>query len=351
MKHILYFVVGLITFGACNYGSEWDGYKEELVGGPIEMIIVSPSSGTLYIDSKLPTLSYYVAPLGAADTTVSWTSDKPEVLKVDSVTGVLSWGTPTNTDVTISAVSNSNSAVFGTCVFSVRNARGRYRYVDLRKQIGVWMLDRNLEASTKAEDGFNATPTLNNTWYGDYYQYGNNDPVANMEKGGEDGHGGNWFYENGRKMYGGYPSYDPWWDNTYDGFVDWSDPANLPGGMEGWRLPTKKELEDLAYWMDENNFRDAVSKGAAKVLKQELAFGPGGLVGGELNNLPYSQGDAGQMYSAYIWSSDYDPVSQKAWALKVNSSEVKVLELSTIGIACPIRLVCDAANFDEEETN
>lgn len=348
-RFFLLYMLGLISLSSCDYDTGWDGYKKDLIGGPVEMIIVSPSSAMLYIDSKLPNLSYYVAPLGAADTTVTWVSDKPEVLSVNAETGVLAWGTPTNTEVTISAVSNSNSQVVGTCVFTVRNARGRYRYVDLRKQLGLWMLDRNLEASSKAVDGFNAAPLANNTWYGDYYQYGHNDPVANLEHGGENGQGGVWTYENGREMNGGYPAYDPYWDNTREGFVDWSNPENLPGGIEGWRLPTKKELEELAYWLDANNFRDAKGKGAAKVLQQEVAFGTGGIIGGERNNFLYSQGDAGQAYSSYIWSSDYDPVTQKAWVLKANSSEIKVIELSTIGIACPIRLVRDASDFDGEE--
>ncbi len=348
MKRLFYYTFLFIALGACNYDDGWDGYKENLEGGQVEMIIVSPSSAILYIDSKLPTLSYYIAPWGAVDTVVTWTSDKPEVLNVNATTGVLEWGTPANTVVTISAISNSNSKILGKCVFTIRNSRGRYRYVDLRKQAGIWMLDRNLEASTKAEDGFNSIPTLNNTWYGNYYQYGNNNPVANLENGGEDGQGGNYNYENGRYMTGGFSYYDPYWDNTYDGFVDWSVPNNLPVVMEGWRLPTKNELEKLAYWIDENNFRDAAGKGAAKVLRKEVAFGPGGLIGGERNSFPYSPGDAGMVFSAYIWSSDYDPVTQKAWVLKVNASEAKLLELSTIGIACPIRLVCDAANFDEE---
>lgn len=348
-KLFLAYILGVLALTSCDYGDGWDGYKEELVGGPIAMVTVSPSTGLLYKDSNLPVLSYYVAPLGAKDTTVTWSSDKPEVLNVDPVTGVLSWGSPVNTEVVIAATSNSNPEIKGSCIFTVRNANGRYRYVDARKQAGLWILDRNLGATTQPVEG--AIPTLNNTWTGNFYQYGKNAPVANYEVGGPDGKGGYLeFTYNGatKKLIGGYPTYVPYWDNTMEGFVDWTDPKLVLDGMDGWRLPTKEELEKLAYWMDENNFRTAAEKGAAKYFMQELGFGPGGLIGGEKYNWIFDMGDATELYSSYIWSSSYNPDTQKAWVLRIRDGRPSVIELSTVGIACPIRLVRDAADFGGE---
>lgn len=350
MKRLFFSCIcSLLGFISCDYDNGWDGYKENLTGGAVQMVIVSPSTKVLYIDSELPTMHYYVAPSGAADTTVTWISDKPEILAVNAQTGVLSWGTPVNSEVTISAVSNSNDQAVGKCVFTVRNVRGLYQYVDLRKQAGLWMLDRSIGANSRADGSYgNLLLIPGCTWCGNYYQYGKNDPVANWEKGGNDGKGGKWDYKNGYMLEGGYPSYDPYWDTTKEGFVDWKDPENLPDAMEGWRLPTKEELEKLAYYLDESNFRDAQGKGAVKVLKEDLAFGPSGLVGGEDNHWTYSHYS---VWCQYLWSSDYNPDTQKAWVLKVSEGGAEVVEISTIGVGAPMRFVREAASFDGGESN
>ena len=111
----------------------------------MQAVYVSPSSYTLYIDSELPTMYAYVAPTHAADTSVSWVSDHPEILSVNAQTGELSWGTISNSEVIVSAISNSNSEAVGTCVFTIRNARNFACSAagTINSMKNVWIPNRN----------------------------------------------------------------------------------------------------------------------------------------------------------------------------------------------------------------
>ena len=46
-----YFIQALCFLGllSCDYGDKFDGFKEDLVGGTVQAVYVSPSSYTLYI--------------------------------------------------------------------------------------------------------------------------------------------------------------------------------------------------------------------------------------------------------------------------------------------------------------
>ena len=348
--HLIYILL-LLGFISCDYGEDFDGFKEELVGGAVQAVYVSPSSATLYIDSELPTMRAFVTPIYAADTTVSWMSDHPEILSVNAETGELSWGTIANSEVTISAVSNSNTNAVGSCTFTIRNSRNNYGYVDARS-IGLWILDRNIGAST--------TPAENATWSfppsakgaaGNYYQWGHNDPVANIENGGANGNGwgDTWHYESdGRNLNSGLPGRDPYWSADNQAFVDWSNESNLPGGMDGWRLPTREELEQIAYYINEDNFRNAEDKSKARVLWNDLGFVPTAYL-----DIYYEGYLTWRITSSCIlWSSDYDPETNLVWCLQIDVSNgvisTKMVQYE-INRAMPIRLVRDASSFDRED--
>lgn len=351
MKRVifLYWVI-LIGLYSCDYDKGIMDYKPDIIGGPVSEVLVSPSSGTLYIDSELPVMTYCVAPLGTLDTLVTWVSDKPEVLDVDPQTGELIWGSITNTEVTITAVSSSNENITGSCVFTIRNARGLYGYVDLRKSCGLWMIDRNLGASTNT-GSWNLNFSSNKGARGDYYQWGKNEPVANMEKGGQNGEGGEWVYDNGRVLRGGYENYSNVWGESSVGFLDWSQLENQPGDWENWRLPTKEELEKLSYYMEAGNFRTAAEKGEAELLRKSLYWNATAMIGYYTayndHYWDYQYNGVAGASTCYIWSSDRDPENPSfAYALEITQGGSAIV-LQPISAAAPIRLVCEATNFDE----
>lgn len=361
MKHMkrLSFIYSILFLGlfSCDYDDGVGDYKADLIGGTVQQIIVSPSTLTLYVDSELPTLSHCIVPIYAADTTVTWSSSRPDVLNVDPNTGALSWGTIANSEVIITATSNSNNQATGQCVVTVQNVRNLYKYVDARKNLGLWILDKNIGATgnVPAEGGWGWTslPTVT----GNYYQWGNNEPAANLATGGDNGKGypNQYTYPNGEKMQAGLPGYDPDWSDQSSTFKDWSNPENLPGGMDGWRLPTKEELEKVAYYINPDNFRTAQEKGEAKLLCEELGFVATGAV--DYDRPDYPNWDNSYSYYGFgyciLWSSDYDPVSKKAWCLQVEQTttgiKASVVQYSILGMACPIRLVRNASDFDNKE--
>lgn len=346
MKRFIYTLL-FLGFLSCDYDKGIGEFKEDLVGGVVQAVYVSPSSQTLYIDSELPTLYAYVAPAGAADTTVTWVSDHPEILSVNAETGELTWGTITNSEVVITAISNSNSEVSGTCTFTIRNSRNNYFYVDCRAQLGLWILDRNIGALDFAPEGTAWTfdPSQKN-YGGDYYQWGHNEPAANRATGG-DGNGWGTYYEYPTfRLNAGLGGCDINWSSSSEEFMDWSIAENIPGDMDGWRLPTKEELEELAYYINPDNFRDAEGKSNARVLWNKLGLTATSYIYELIANYYYSWMISND---CILWSSDYDPATQMAWCLHVDYSQgiYEVVQRS-IKIAAPIRLVRDASDFDGE---
>ncbi len=357
MKRLSYIIYSILFLGlfSCDLDDGIDNYKEDLIGGAVQQVIVSPSTLTLYVDSELPTLTHYVSPIHAADTSVTWSSDHPEILNVDPNTGALSWGTIANSEVIITATSNSNNQISGKCVVTVHNSRNLYKFVDARKYLGLWILDKNIGATENLPEDAAWQWSFYNNVIGNCYQWGHNDPAANMATGGDNGNGYPelYNYPNGRHLQAGLAGYDPDWSDQNSAFKDWSNPENLPGGMDGWRLPTKEELEKLAYYINPDNFKTAQEKGEAKLLFAQLGFTPTGAVDydrGESYNYEYNWYGLGY---CLLWSSDYDPATQKAWCLQVEVSretiKASVVQYSILGMACPIRLVCSASDFDEEE--
>lgn len=349
---LIYSILFLGLF-SCDYDDGVGDYKADLVGGIAQQVIISPNTLTLYVDSELPTLHHYVVPIYAADTTVTWTSSRPDILNVDPSTGKLSWGTIANSEVIITATSNSNNQATGQCIVTVRNVRNLYKYVDARKNLGLWILDKNIGATENLpEDAawqWSSYPKV----VGNLYQWGNNDPVANLATGGDtgDGYPQEYNYPNGKRLQAGLPGYNPDWSDQSSTFKDWSNPENLPGGMDNWRLPTKEELEKIAYYINPDNFKTAQEKGEAKLLFSELGFTPTGSVYYDcISSFKYNWYGLGY---CLLWSSDYDPTTQKAWCLRVEIRSdgtlvSEVVQYSILGMSCPIRLVCSASDFEEE---
>ena len=246
MKKGIFLLLSMIAmFYACDYAGDIKDYKEDLAeGGPVNTILVSPSAFTLYVDSEFPSMSYVSVPTNTVDSVVVWSSDTPEVLDVDPETGELKWGTVRNCEVVISATSATRKDVKGECRITVRNTMGVYKYLDLRAELGLFVIDRNMGATM----AFDKTVTNNMAagLKGNYYHWGNNTPVANKEFGGDDGRGGYYTYPNGRTLLGGYPEFDPSWNAEGEHFSDWSQGGETPC-PGGWRLPTKEECEKIIY--------------------------------------------------------------------------------------------------------
>lgn len=345
MKKGIFLLLSMIAmFYACDYAGDIKDYKEDLAeGGPVNTILVSPSAFTLYVDSEFPSMSYVSVPTNTVDSVVVWSSDTPEVLDVDPETGELKWGTVRNCEVVISATSATRKDVKGECRITVRNTMGVYKYLDLRAELGLFVIDRNMGATMV----FDKTVTNNMAagLKGNYYHWGNNTPVANKEFGGDDGRGGYYTYPNGQTLLGGYPEFDPSWNAEGEHFSDWSQGGETPC-RGGWRLPTKEECEKIIYMTNVANFNTQQEKTAARALREKLGVAMSGY-----QRIP---GGNWQWQHGMLWTSTWNPETKKVWVLQATNSgdwkddpwEMKEMELK--GIAIAVRCVRDGNVEDVE---
>lgn len=327
---------------ACGYNVDLKTYKEDLpAGGDVKGVIVSPSKQSLFVDSDLPVLSVICVPSDAADNNVVWSSDHPEILNVDPHTGILSWGTVKNAEVTITATSVSNPEVKGSCVFDIVNTAGKYRYVDLTEQIGLYVMDRNLGA-TEAYTKATSSPANNWAIRGNYYHWGFNKPVANFQYGGANGQGYEdepYTYPNGATLNGGYKdfAYNGWYDSN-PAFVDWSVVENQPV-PRGWRMPTKADLEKILKCAAITPSMTEKEKAQARLFRQKIAIAPSGYLKMYWGNMDWQHG--------IIWSSTWDPITKKIWVLKAsdvtdwNDNEWSLTQMDLSSPAIVIRCVRD----------
>lgn len=350
MKKIFYIVicVAVSFITSCTPDLDLKTYKENLPpGGQVKHVLVSPSKQSLFVDSDLPELSAICVPEDASDLKVVWSSDHPEILKVDPETGELSWGTVSNAEVTITATSVTNPEAKGTCVFDIVNAAGMYQFVDLTSQIGLYVMDRNLGA-TEPYTKQTASADVNYALRGNFYHWGLNKPAANFEFGGANGRGYEddpYVYPNGKTVRGGYKdfAYNGWFD-TDPRFVDWSNVDNQPV-PRGWRLPTKEDLEKIVACAAITPSMTEKQKAKARLFRQKIAIAPSGYIRIGWGNWDWQHG--------YIWSSTRDPETKKVWVLKVTEAtswndkewSVELMDISFPAIV--IRCVRDKGSSDK----
>ena len=242
----------------------------------------------------------------------------------------------------ISATSATRKDVKGECRITVRNTMGVYKYLDLRAELGLFVIDRNMGATM----AFDKTVADNMAGLkGNYYHWGNNTPVVNLEFGGDDGRGGYYTYSNGQTLRGGYPEFDPSWNAEGEHFSDWSQGGETPC-PGGWRLPTKEECEKIIYMTNVANFNTQQEKVAARALREKLGVAMSG----------YQQIPGGnwQWQHGMLWTSTWNPETKKVWVLQATNSgnwkddpwEMKEMELK--GIAIAVRCVRDGNVEDVE---
>lgn len=309
MKKNLIFILILSILSGCNdYKAEY--VKPLAAGGKVDNILVSPSTATIYVDSDMPVLKYVCIPHNAIDTTVKWISSNPDIIKVDSLSGILSWGKPANAKVFISAISNNDKAKYGKIEITVKNIINKYHYIDLRKEIGLWILDRNIGASTPEKAG-------------DYYHFGYNVPVANKETGGPMGEGDYYYYtnppQNSWRIPGGLPEFDWQWkpDPNNKRYSDWEHNDNQGPCPQGWRIPTIQECEEMAYKSNPDNYKTILDKSKAKNLFKKLNFGLHGIMSLTGGNWEIGKG--------YVWTNHVDLSEQKVYLLRVIGSKLSVV--------------------------
>lgn len=207
MKRILLLmlmVAGLLA--SCDY----DNPIDKDLSDELDEIMVTPSSLEFYLDTESPRFSVICVPSYAKDTTVTWSSSHPLLVEVNPVTGEVTLLKSEPTQVYITATSRDGGHT-SSCMLNLHmmpTPMDYYEPMDLRKDFGLWILDRSIGEATSV--------------------------------GGK----GNKFYQWGRNIPCGSAKGDIYWkaDPSNDLFSDWTDPLQTLA-PKGWRLPTKAELE------------------------------------------------------------------------------------------------------------
>ena len=224
----------------------------------ISSIELETTSNTIYADGVLPTLTLTIDPNNADDPSIKWSSSNESLITVDSLGALTLVAFEYGKSVTITA-KNEASSKSATCELSLAvkkaniddygiiNIKG-YKFNnpynrDEQFEIKFDILDRNLGATA-----------LNGV--GDYYQFGNDIPVAT-----EDACGSNF-------------------DKEYNSpKLDWSVAENTPC-PEGWRMITDKEMSILAdavhiadYYFSDQSIED---EDAAYAMEDKLCIAKSG---------------------------------------------------------------------------
>ena len=225
MKKIL-LVLGLVAMATVSCKDD-EGGETPTVQVPVEDLAISDGSvkyvqlGTTDKQFKL-TLSEDVA----AGKTLEWTSDKPQILAVDKATGLLSFGKDAAASKVSISVSAESGKLAAVTIYLVPEAPAGYEVIEETAQITgdkFYMLDRNVGASAPGKTG-------------NYYQWGRKTVVA---------------AEGATSVNDSFDLNMAW--KTSD--ADWAE-GLCP---EGWRLPTKADLEvivdvSLPYYYYINDF-------------------------------------------------------------------------------------------------
>ncbi|MFA6592625.1 MAG: Ig-like domain-containing protein [Bacteroidales bacterium] len=228
----------------------------------VEGLTLSQTKVSVYLmsDKNLPELTATITPDNASDNAVTWTSDSPDVISVDAAGKLTLVKDDIETTVVITAQSASDALIKATCQIQIINnfkelAEGGYGFIDLTTELGMYMMDRNVGAT----EAYNSE-TKKSESIGNYYQWGNNTPVA---KGGDASVGS---------------AYAKEWNGSGSSFKDWSVSANTPC-PSGWSIPNKAQMGSVANkaWAD-YDFGTQTDEEfqAAKAMYKKLLIARGG---------------------------------------------------------------------------
>lgn len=200
MKKFALSVIAMALLCSCN-------------GLKIESLSITPETATVFVDENLPELSLSATPQDALEgVSVTWTSSNPEIISVAG-DGKIEFAVNDiegEENVTITAKAGDKTAV---CIITVKGQICKYGINDLSQELGLLFLDRNIGAANVGDAG-------------NYYQKGNNTPVA---------------YTGSTEVNA---SYNKEWSEKSEGFVDWSKPENTPC-PKGWRIPNGDDMNLL----------------------------------------------------------------------------------------------------------
>ena len=271
--------LAMSAFVAFSCSDDDDPSSVEVTG-----ISVTPSTATIYQEqTTLPTLSAAITPENADDPTITWSSNNTAYLTVNNK-GVLSLVKDIDADATVTITAKAANGKTGTCTIQLKAClEGGYKVIDATDEVGLLILDRNIGATEPYNNNY-AKP--NAASIGNFYQFGNNTPVAT----------------NGDASVNS--NFNKTWNAEGADYKDWTVAENTPC-PKGWRVPTQtetKKIVNASYWEDwliDEGFMTEEEVEAAQAFQDKILIARGGLW--KLNN------GSVEKYlpkAAYFWSSE-----------------------------------------------
>ncbi|MEG2340332.1 MAG: hypothetical protein RSA53_05625 [Odoribacter sp.] len=234
-KIILMIAVMTTLLASCGY----DNPIDKDLSNEMDEIMITPSSIEFYLDTEIPYLTVMRIPAYAKDTTVTWSSSRPDLIKIDPTSGKMEviQREPTQVKVVATSRDGGHSSF---CTFNLRmitTPMEWYIPMDLKKDFGLWLLDRSI-GSAKSDERL---------------QWGRNTPcwISRQYPTGQPG-SVNWSADVNNKEY-----------------CDWTKPdkTRCP---KGWRIPTRKELELIASKVNKTAEMSYDEQKSAELLFQKL---------------------------------------------------------------------------------
>lgn len=249
--------LAMSAFVAFSCSDDDDPTSNEVTG-----ISVTPSTAIIYQEqATLPTLSAAITPENADNATITWSSNNKAYLTVNNK-GVLALVKDIDVDATVTITATSANGKTGTCAVQLKAClEGGYKVIDATDKVGLYILDRNIGATEPFNDSYS---NPNAASVGNYYQFGNNTPVA----------------ANGDASVNS--SFNKTWNAEGAGYKDWTVAGNTPCPT-GWRIPTQAEVKviaNAAYWEDwliDEGLMTEEEVEAAQAFQSKILVARGGL--------------------------------------------------------------------------